>query len=293
MRHCGYVAIVGRPNVGKSTLINKLLSRKISITSRKPQTTRQSIFGIKTENDTQIIYVDTPGLQIKPQRLAHRYMNRSVRAALSGVNVILFVVEPYWRDEDQWVLDQIKESEIPVFLIINKIDLLQSLDLLLPYIDKVSQKFKFDQIIPVCAKTGERVPTIEREIRALLPPSPFYFPEDQITTQEDQFIASEMIREKLMRQLGQEIPYFLAVTLIAFIVEPEIIRISAIIWVEKNSHKRIVIGKGGEKLKRVGTDARRDMEKYFEKKVFLQLWVKIQSGWLDDKKLLQDFGFGA
>jgi len=290
---CGYIAIVGRPNVGKSTLLNRLLSQKVSITSRKPQTTRHSILGIKTENNAQIIYVDTPGLQIRPQRLVNRMMNRAVFDALEEVSVIIFMVEPRWWPEDQWVLEKIKNSTAPVFLVINKIDRLKSQDLLLPYIAQVSQRFHFAEIIPICARTGARVDIIEQQIKSHLPLSPFYFPKDQVTMQDEQFMASEIIREKLMRFLGQEIPYALAVTILLFQNDTNLIRISAIVWVEKKSQKGIVIGKGGEKLKTIGTAARMEMEGLFGKKVFLQLWVKVKSGWLDNEKLLEEFGFHA
>jgi GTP-binding protein Era len=291
LTHCGYVALVGRPNVGKSTLLNQLLSRKVSITSRKPQTTRQSILGIKTEGSTQIVYVDTPGLQIKPKRLIHQYMNRAASTAMYDVNIIIFVVEPIWREEDQWILDQIKNKNAIVFLVINKIDRLSNRDLVLPYIDQVSRLFNFQEIIPICAKTGDRVFIVEQQIQKYLPVSPFYFAADQVTDRDDQFMASEIIREKLMRLLGQEIPHALAVTILMFEVKTDIIRISAIIWVEKRGQKIIVIGKGGEKLKAVGTQARLDLETLFGKKVFLQLWVKIKSDWSDNEKSLQSFGF--
>ncbi|ABS78199.1 GTPase Era [Coxiella burnetii] len=289
--YCGYAAIIGRPNVGKSTLLNQLLGQKISITSRKPQTTRYQILGVKTFKDIQVIYVDTPGLHAGTERTINRYMNRTARGALRDVDAIVFVIEPHWESQDAWVLDNLKEIETPVFLVINKVDKIKNRAELLPLIEKVSSLYAFQKIIPLSAKTGDQVGTLEQAVHQLMPESPFYFPPEQVTDRSDQFMASEIIREKLMRLLGQEIPYSLAVTLIEFRKEEKIIRISAVIWVEKKSQKGIVIGKGGERLKRVGTNARLDMEKWFGKKVFLQLWVKVKSGWADNERLLRELGF--
>ncbi|AAO90999.1 GTPase Era [Coxiella burnetii] len=289
--YCGYAAIIGRPNVGKSTLLNQLLEQKISITSRKPQTTRYQILGVKTFKDIQVIYVDTPGLHAGTERTINRYMNRTARGALRDVDAIVFVIEPHWESQDAWVLDNLKEIETPVFLVINKVDKIKNRAELLPLIEKVSSLYAFQKITPLSAKTGDQVGTLEQAVHQLMPESPFYFPPEQVTDRSDQFMASEIIREKLMRLLGQEIPYSLAVTLIEFRKEEKIIRISAVIWVEKKSQKGIVIGKGGERLKRVGTNARLDMEKWFGKRVFLQLWVKVKSGWADNERLLRELGF--
>jgi GTP-binding protein Era len=290
--HCGFVAILGRPNVGKSTLLNRLLGKKISITSRKPQTTRYQILGIKTENDNQIIYVDTPGLHADLHHAMDRYMNRVARAALQGMEVIVFVVDAnHFNEEDEWVLNQIKAAKTPVILVINKIDRLKDRSSLLPYIEQMTEKFQFYKIIPLSAKTGDQVEELEKEIIACLPAGPFQFPPDQITDRHEQFMAAEIIREKLMRQLGQEIPYALAVTIIAFKKETKITRISAVIWVEKPGQKGIVIGKSGERLKKVGQNARLDMEKLFGQKVFLQLWVKIKSNWSDSGESLKELGY--
>lgn len=292
LTHCGFVSIVGRPNVGKSTLLNRLLGKKISITSRKPQTTRFQIFGIKTIDHVQIIFVDTPGLNPDLHREMDRYMNRTARAALDGVEVIVFVVDAHHFDAaDQWVLDQIKETKTPVILAINKIDRLEDRAKLLPYIEKISQQFNFCKIIPLSAKTGDQVDVLEKEIIQFLPEGPFQFSPDQMTNQEDQLMASEIIREKLMRQLGQEIPYALAVTILAFEKEEKLTRISAVIWVEKDSQKGIVIGKNGERLKKVGQNARLDMEKLWGQKVFLQLWVKVKNNWSDSGESLREFGY--
>ncbi|WP_423062840.1 GTPase Era [Candidiatus Paracoxiella cheracis] len=291
--HCGYVAIIGRPNVGKSTLLNRMLGQKISITSRKPQTTRQRILGVKTTGDVQIVFLDTPGLHPGIKRAINQYMNREARAALHDMDVILFVVDgEHWDEQDEWVLKQLQSTQSPVILVLNKIDQVKDRSKLLPYIEKVSQAFKFYKIIPVSAKTGEQVETLEKEITACLPESPFYFPPDQITDRSEQFMAQEIIREKLMRGLGQELPYALTVTIVALKKEEKIIRISAVIWVEKDSQKGIVIGKEGSRLKKIGQQSRLDMEKFFGQKVYLQLWVKVKSGWSDSERLLKELGFG-
>ncbi len=289
---CGTVAIIGQPNVGKSTLLNRLLGQKISITSRKPQTTRYQIFGIKTEKNTQIVYVDTPGLHSEEHGAMSHYLNRAARLALQSVDVIIFMMEAdRWERDDQWVMEQLKDIGVPVFLAINKIDELKDRGRLLPFIETIAGKFSFRDIIPISAKTGEQVDVLEKEIIPCLPEAPFQFPADQITNGNDEFMAAEIIREKSVRQLGQEIPYALAVTIVLFERGDSIIRISAVIWVEKDSQKGIVIGKGGERLKKIGTQARLAMEKWFKQKVFLQLWVKVKSGWSDNERLLKELGF--
>ncbi|MBW5803057.1 GTPase Era, partial [Coxiella endosymbiont of Ornithodoros amblus] len=205
-KYCGYAAIIGRPNVGKSTLLNQLLGQKISITSRKPQTTRYQILGVKTFKDTQVIYIDTPGLHADTERTINRYMNRSARGTLRNVDAIVFVIEPNWESQDTWVLDNLKEIETPVFLVINKVDKIKNRTELLPLIEKVVSLYAFQKIIPLSAKTGDQVGTLQQEVHQLMPESPFYFPPEQVTDRSDQFMASEIIREKLMRLLGQEIP---------------------------------------------------------------------------------------
>jgi len=291
--HCGYVALIGRPNVGKSTLLNFMLGRKVSITSRKPQTTRQRILGVKTADNAQIIFVDTPGLHSNTKRAINKYMNREARAALHDMDVILFVVDSgYWDEKDAWVLNQLKSVKSPVILVMNKIDQVKERSKLLPYMEKIAQEFNFHKIIPVSAKTGEQLDNLEKEITRCLPESPFYFPPDQITDRSEQFLAQEIIREKLMRGLGQELPYELTVTLIALKKEDKITRISAVIWVEKDSQKGIVIGKDGLRLKKIGQQSRLDLEKLFDQKVFLQLWVKVKTGWSDSERLLKELGFG-
>lgn len=272
----GFVAIVGRPNVGKSTLLNRLLGKKISITSRKPQTTRYRILGIKTVDDTQIAYVDTPGLHAHEKFAAHRHLNRAARAILQEVDVILFVVDVKgWEPEDNWILEQLKGVGLPVVLAVNKIDRLKDHSYLLPYLEEVSTYFGFKTIVPISAQKGEQVFVLEEELVHCLPKGVHGFPPDQWTDRNDRFMAAEILREKLFRLLGEELPYAVHVSIDAFEEDDDIIKIAAIIWVEKDSQKAIVIGKGGARLKEIATKARQDMENYFEKKVFLKPWVKV------------------
>ena len=290
---CGYIAIVGRPNVGKSTLLNHLLNKKISITSRKPQTTRHRILGIKTINEDQYIYVDTPGLHPSEKKALNRYMNRVVRQVLPDVDVIIFMVDArVWREQDSWVLEHLQSISKPVILVINKVDRLKDRQQLLPYLEKVEKLFNFVEIVPISAKNCLQISELEAAIAKYLPKNPHFFLESQITDRPDQFIMAERIREKLMRLLGEEIPYALTVTIDALSVEENIIRVAAIIWVEKMSQKGIVIGKQGNLLKRVGQEARLELERYFDKKIFLQLWVKVKNDWSDSEALLHRFGYG-
>ncbi len=288
----GFVAIIGKPNVGKSTLLNRLMGQKISITSRKPQTTRQRILAVKTEQAVQIIYIDTPGLHLGGKRAINKYMNRAAKTALRDVDVILFVLDGlHWDKEDEWILNLIRKTKAPVILVINKIDRIKDRELLLPFINEIAKQRSFLKIIPTSAQKGTQVDELEKVIVSCLPEEPHHFPPEQITDRDDIFMASELIREKLMRLLGQEVPYALTVTIDAFERQDKILKISAIIWVEKAGQKAIIIGKSGERLKTIGTKARLDLEKHFSQKVFLQLWVKVKSGWSNDEKSLAHFGY--
>ena len=272
----GFVAIVGRPNVGKSTLLNRLLGKKISITSRKPQTTRHRVLGIKTLDDVQIAYVDTPGLHLHEKFAEHRHLNRAARAILQEVDVIFFVVDvKAWEPEDHWILEQLKGVGLPVILVINKIDRLKDRALLLPFLEEVSGHFAFNAIVPISAKRGDQVYALEETLLQCVPEGAHGFPPDQWTDKNDRFMASEILREKLFRWLGEELPYAVHVTIDAFEEDDQLIKVAAIIWVEKASQKAIVIGKHGQRLKAIATRARQSMETYFEKKVFLKSWVKI------------------
>lgn len=289
---CGYVALIGRPNVGKSTLLNHLLGQKISITSRKPQTTRHRILGIKTTPETQFIYVDTPGLHGKARRAMNRYMNRAASAALEGVHVVLFIVEALqWTDDDELVLERLRRCGAPVILVVNKVDRLEDKAALLPFLQEVSGKFEFKDVIPVSALKGDNLEQLESLIRSYLDESDPYYPEDQITDRSVRFLAAEIIREKLMRRLGQELPYDLTVEIEQFKEEKGVTRINALIWVDRPNQKAIVIGKMGERLKAVGQDARRDIEKLLDTRVYLELWVKVKTGWSDDERALQSLGY--
>lgn len=287
----GYVAIIGKPNVGKSTLMNYFLGKKISITSKKPQTTRHRILGIKTTDSSQIVFVDTPGLHQDYKKEMNRIMNRAAKNVLSEVDVILFLIEAmHWDSDDAAVLKQLKLLELPVILVINKIDQVKNKAELLPFIENLSKQMDFKKIIPIAAKTGLQVDELEKTIENYLPHEGDLFPPDQFTDRSDRFIAAEFVREKLMRLLGEELPYELTVTIDAMEEDEEMVRIAVIIWVSKDSQKPIVIGKHGELLKKVGMEARRDLENYFQKKVLLKSWVKVKSGWSDDARSLQEFG---
>ena len=289
---CGYVALVGRPNVGKSTLLNHLLGQKVSITSRKPQTTRHQILGIKTTESSQVVYVDTPGIHLHGKRAMNRYMNRAAGSALEGVHVALFLVEPLrWTEEDDLVLKRLKQSKVPVILVVNKVDTLEDKEALLPYFQDVAGKYEFKHIIPVSALKGTSLDVLENNILEFLDISEPYFPEDQVTDRSVRFMAAEIVREKLMRRLGQELPYDLTVEIERFKEQKGIVHIHALIWVERKNQKAIIIGKGGERIKAIGEEARHDIEKLVEKKVYLELWVKIKEGWSDDERALQSLGY--
>ncbi|WLQ11511.1 GTPase Era [Hahella aquimaris] len=289
---CGYVAIVGRPNVGKSTLLNHILGQKISITSKKPQTTRHQILGIKTEGDYQAIYVDTPGLHQLDKKALNRVLNKASSSAIKDADVIVFVVDrKRWTEEDDYVLSKVAKVNRPRILAINKVDKLENKDDLLPFIDKVQKMCEFQHIIPLSALRGLNIDRLEAVINEMLPQGVHFFPEDQITDRSERFMAVEIIREKVMRQLGNEVPYEIAVEIEQFKREGALLRISALILVEREGQKKIVIGQKGERIKRIGSDARKDMEKLFESKVMLETWVKVKSGWSDNERALQSLGY--
>ena len=287
----GYVAIVGRPNVGKSTLLNHLVGQKISITSRKAQTTRHRITGIYTDDETQFVFVDTPGFQLQHQNALNRAMNRTVTQVLNDVDVTLFVTEALrFGDKDRQVLKLLPKNR-PVLLIINKVDTIEEKSKLLPFIQQASELFPFAAIIPISAQQSTGLPELLREIRSHLPVGQPLFGEDEITDRSERFLAAEIIREKLFRLLGEEIPYSTTVEVEKFEMDGTMRRIHAAIIVDKSGQKAIVIGKGGEKLKTIGTQARQDMEKLFEGKVYLEIWVKVKSGWADDERAIKSLGY--
>lgn len=285
---CGFVAIVGRPNVGKSTLLNHLLQQKISITSRKPQTTRHRITGIRTEGNVQVVYVDTPGLHKEQKKALNRAMNATVLDVLKDVDVVLFVVERLiFNDEDQMVLDALKKIDVPVLLLINKCDQIENRERLLPHLQRLSDLREFAEIIPVAVLTGHNLETVQQCVAKYLPTGPFMFPEDQVTDRSSRFLAAELIREKITRQLGDELPYEVTVEIEKFAMEGAVLHIHGLILVDKPGQKQIIIGNAGDRLKMIGKAARLDMEQAFDNKVMLHLWVKVKSGWADDERALQ------
>ena len=290
--HCGYIALVGRPNTGKSTLLNRILGQKISITSRRPQTTRHRVLGIKTDARAQLIYVDTPGMHEYSGRAMNLHMNRTASSVLQDVDVVVFLVDRLaWTADDELVLQQLARVACPVVLAVNKVDLLEDPALLLPGLQALAAKREFAEIIPISAVRGDNVPELEARIEALLPVSPPYFPADQITDRSERFLVAELVREKLFRKLARELPYGLTVEIESFVREPGIVHIHALIWVERASHKAIVIGRLGRMLKEVGQQARRDIERMLDSKVNLKLWVKVKEGWADDERALRSLGY--
>jgi GTP-binding protein Era len=289
---CGYVAIIGRPNVGKSTLLNAMLRQKISITSKKPQTTRHNLLGIKTDGDCQMLFVDTPGIHINEARAINRYMNKSAKSALRDVDVVLFLVDRNrWNEEDDLVGDLFAKTAAKKILVVNKVDLVNDRATLLPLLQSLQDKFPDAELVPVSAEKSLNLDALEKVIRDSLPESPFYFDEEQVTDRSLRFLAAEILREKLMRQLGDELPYALTIQIEKFAEQDKLTTVEATIFVEKEGQKRILIGNKGERLKRVGIDARRDMEEVFGTRVVLNTWVKVKSGWSDDERAMKSLGY--
>ncbi len=290
--HAGYAALLGRPNVGKSTLLNRLIGQKISITAPKPQTTRHVILGIQTLPEAQIVYVDTPGLHRQGRRAMNRYLNRAAASVLGYVDVVVFLIEALrWTVEDEDVLQRLTEFAGPVVLAVNKVDRIADKQRLLPFLHERAGQREFVEIVPLAAINGDNVATLEQVIARLLPEQDFLFPEDQITTSSERFLAAELIREKLTRLLREELPYALTVEIEHFVEEGRLVRIHALIWVERASQKGIVIGEKGATLREVGRQARQDLERLLDRKVFLETWVKVREGWSDDERALQSLGY--
>ncbi|TOY91974.1 GTPase Era [Vibrio fluvialis] len=293
-QHCGFVAIVGRPNVGKSTLLNNILGQKISITSRKPQTTRHRIMGVDTDGDYQAIYVDTPGLHIEEKRAINRLMNRAASSSLSDVNLVFFVVEgTHWTADDEMVLNKLKNANFPVVLCVNKVDNVKDRNDVMLHMMELSNKMGFVDVVPISAKLGKNVGVLRKHVRDHLPKAVHHFPEEYVTDRSQRFMASEIIREKLMRFTGEELPYSVTVEIERFDYNPETdgFHINALILVERIGQKKMVIGNKGEKIKTIGTQARLDMEELFGRKVYLETWVKVKSGWADDERALRSLGY--
>ncbi|MBQ0834246.1 GTPase Era [Marinobacter sp.] len=288
---CGFVAIVGRPNVGKSTLLNHILGQKLSITSRKPQTTRHKVLGIKTVGLVQAIYVDTPGMHVEEPRALNRYMNKAATSALSGVDVVVFVVDQLaWTTADEMVLEKLSKLSCPVILAVNKVDRIEKRENLLPHLDMLSRKREFAEIIPMSALKETNLEPLEETVGRFLPESVHFYPDDQITDRSERFMASEMVREKITRQLGAELPYSVAVEIEEFKRDGKTLHISALILVEREGQKKIMIGDKGDRLRSIGQDARADMERMFDSKVMLRLWVKVKRGWADSERALKSLG---
>jgi GTP-binding protein Era len=289
---CGYIALVGRPNTGKSTLMNRLIGQKISITSRRPQTTRHRILGINTLEKAQLIYVDTPGLHNYNGRAMNRYMNRTTSQVLKDVDVVVFLVEGLrWTSDDELVLGKLEDLVCPVILAVNKVDLITDKATLLPGLQALSRKRSFAHIIPISARKGDNVAELEHHVVEELPAAAPFFPEDQITDRSERFMVAERIREKLFRKLARELPYGVSVEVEHFRRESRCIHIHALIWVARQSQKSIVVGKRGEMLREVGQQARIEIEKMLESKVNLKLWVKVKEGWADDERALKSLGY--
>ena len=290
--HCGYVAIVGRPNVGKSTLLNHILGMKLSITSRKPQTTRHQILGVKTTGASQAIYVDTPGIHKRRGTAINRYMNRAATSVLADVDVVLFVVQAgSWQEEDQNVLERLESVTVPVILVVNKIDMLPQQEKLLKFVQDIASKYAFEAVVPTAALKNTGIEQIEQCVAKKLPETAWFFPEDQLTDRSTRFLVTEIIREKLVRELGQELPYTSTVMIEKYFEENDMVKIHAVIYVESKGQKAIIIGRKGERLKSIGTSARKSIEALVDHKVYLNLWVKVREGWSNDERALRSLGY--
>lgn len=289
---CGYCALIGRPNVGKSTLLNHLVGVKLAITSHKPQTTRHNIIGVKTRGQGQIIYVDTPGIHERADTAMNRYLNRAAKTVLQDVDVVVFLVEALqWTREDEKILQQLSDRTQPVILAVSKVDLVKQKELLLPFLQKVASRRNFLVVIPLSAKTGSNLEILEKQVLDALPVGENFFPDDRLTDRSERFFAAEMVREQLVRRYAAELPYAVSVEIEKFQEEGDLYRIGAVIWVEKPGQKAILIGKDGEALKQAATQARRAMEAFFERKVYLNVWIKVKKSWSSDESALVRLGY--
>jgi GTP-binding protein Era len=288
----GTIAVVGRPNVGKSTLVNALVGAKVSIVAPRAQTTRHRLMGIASFPAGQLMLVDTPGIHARQPKAMNRYMNRVARGAVEGVDAAVLVVEAgRWLDDDSLAYDALREAKVPVVLVINKVDKIADKTKLFPFIAEITNGREFAAVHPVSALKSKGTPALVKDLLALVPESEAHYPEDEITDRSQRFLAGELVREQLMLRLGEELPYSATVEIEKFEVDGAMLRIAAVIWVERDSQKAIVIGKGGERLKAISTGARIGMEELFGSKVFLQTWVRVREGWADDEAALGRFGY--
>ena len=292
----GHVAVLGRPNVGKSTLVNALVGAKVSIVSPRPQTTRHRLLGIATFPDAQLLLVDTPGIHREQGKSTasamHRWMNRAARGALEGVDVAVLVIRAgQWDDADSFAYEALRTAGLPVVLVVNQIDRIRDKTTLLPYLAKITEGREFVDVHPISALKRNGLEALVKTVTQYLPEQPALYGEDEITDKSQRFLAGEMVREQLMRQLGEELPYATTVEIESFSVEGSMLRIGAVIWVERDGQKAIVIGKGGERLRDIGSKARLQIERLFGAKVFLQTWVRVREGWSDDEAALRTFGY--
>jgi len=289
---CGYAAIVGRPNVGKSTLLNQILGTKLSITAAKPQTTRHQILGIKTVDGGQLVLVDTPGIHLQADKAINRYMNRIARAVLQDVDAVLWVIDAVkWTEEDLALGESLKQAQQPLLIILNKIDQIEQRERLLALAEKMQQNYQPEEILMLSALKGDGVTDLDQKLLHYLPFSRPFFDADQMTDRSERFLASEFIREQIMRNAHKEVPYVSTVEIEAFEHSVKLVRISALIWVERDGQKAILIGQGGKTLKRIGTEARRQLQLLLDKKIHLELWVKVKQGWSNNERALQSLGY--
>lgn len=292
MTFCGVVSIAGRPNVGKSTLLNKLIGQKLSITAHKPQTTRHSILGIQTDDDRQVIYVDTPGIHVTGTQKLNQVLNRTASSSLHDVDAIILLIQAMvWNDDDQRAYDLVSNSGVPFFIAINKIDTIKHKKDLLPFLTKIPSHEHLQEVMLISARKGAGVDALVAGVHKLIPKAPWQFGADELTDRSSRFLAAEAVREQLTRLLSAELPYALSVEIETFEESADLLRIGAVIWVDKASQKGIVIGKGGSQLKEVGSRARGTLETLFDNKVFLQLWVRVKEGWADDERALRSLGY--
>lgn len=293
LHHAGFVAVIGRPNVGKSTLVNALVGAKVSIVSNRPQTTRHRLLGIATFPGGQLLLVDTPGIHREQKRAMNRIMNRAARGALEGVDAaLLVVVAGRWDEEDGLAFDALREAGVPVVLVVNQVDRIKDKTTLLPYLQTVTEGREFAGVVPLSALKRKGLEQLVSTVLPLVPAQDALYGEDEITDKSQRFLAGELVREQLMRQLGNELPYATTVEIESFTVDGSMLRIGAVIWVEREGQKAIVIGKAGSRLKEISTKARLGMERLFDAKVFLETWVRVREGWSDDEAALKALGYG-